>query len=213
MERDTQGMVIFGEFKFPEEVLTYMAPNNRELALVRAERYGNRIFNEYTAIKHWFPKQVDQVLDIGCGLAGIDVMIARNHGVKVAHLIDGEGAKDQLNGYREDCFAWQDRRVAVKFLKANVVVFVQDYNPDPQLVINAEQKPILVISLLSWAHHYPVNVYMELVRKATPIGSKLIVDLRKGKGGKEELEKNGFKLLTQFDASVKCHRSLFERVS
>ncbi len=45
----------------------------------------NKEFNE---IKQWLPKKCEAVLDIGCGLAGIDVLLSRHYGAPRLYLAD-----------------------------------------------------------------------------------------------------------------------------
>ena len=46
----------------------------------------------------------------------------------------------------------------------------------------------LVISLISWGFHYPVAVYADQVREILRPGGRVILDVRKGTDGREQLE-------------------------
>jgi hypothetical protein len=54
----------------------------------------------------------------------------------------------------------------------------------------------LVISTISWGFHYPISLYVESVARIMSNGGVLLVDIRKGTDGLEELERQ-FPRLTE----------------
>lgn len=214
MEAHQDPVLNFGAFSYTPEARAYMqGDNSDEIGLRRCKDYADRMALEYDLmlVREWLPGKVERVLDIGCGLAGIDVFISRNHGVKGLFLLDGDGTGPRAVGYTDECKPWHNAKVAAKFVKYHVPdLFVVPLPPDPNQSIEVD----FIISLLSWGHHYPVDVYLKLAQAALQSGSRLILDLREGKGGRETLEKNGFMMLdwAMDSPRKKCRRALFERV-
>ncbi len=53
--------------------------------------------------------------------------------------------------------------------------------------IDLPQQVDLVISLISWGFHYPVATYLDRTHELLKPGGRLILDVRKGTGGLEEI--------------------------
>ena len=51
--------------------------------------FNKDIHKEYSEIKTYLPKKIDSILDIGCGVAGIDILISNHYHNNIGiHLID-----------------------------------------------------------------------------------------------------------------------------
>jgi len=68
-------------------------------------------------------------------------------------------------------------------------IYTQEVTQDNK--INFKEKFDLVISLISWGFHYPVSIYIDQVHDLLKPDGVLIIDVRKGSGGKDML-KNKF---------------------
>lgn len=200
--------------EIPENVQRYIAAlDERKREIGRLDRYRKRIADEYNRLSPYLPSNIRALVDIGCGLGGIDIPICRFHHVESVHLIDGDGRGQQKQlGYSETVKAWSDVHFAVKMVSAN--------NQNPHLAINHFYPASLprkipcdcLISMKSWGHHYPISIYLEFVRQSLIFDGTLVVDIRKGTDGAEQLRENGFTMLTVWDETPKCHRMVFKRV-
>ena len=150
---------------------------------------------EYESIKKSLPKNLSSVLDIGCGVAGIDVMIARHYEklwkkVNFYLLDKTELNKKVFYGIEKTAAYYNSLDVARDFLIANGVsnedIHTQEVTGNP---VFPNKQFDLVISLISWGFHYPVETYLEEVYKLLKIGGKLIIDIRKGSGGEKLIGK------------------------
>jgi SAM-dependent methyltransferase len=154
------------------------------------------------------------VLDIGCGLAAIDVLLVREFGARTVYLIDGNGGAPQIHGWNNDATEpWNDVEQGAWVVKNNVAaeVDVITYVAGEKRIYACDQVD-LVISLRSWGHHYPVSVYLPLVERALRPGGTLILDIRRKTAGVEELEAAGFSKIGRIDdRSEKCDRLMFVR--
>jgi len=150
----------------------------------------------------------ESLLDIGCGLALIDVHLARAWpGVRV-HLLDGDGTGAQDRGFKQTMTAWGDVAAGAAMMRANVPACppVTIHAPRPfHLAVD------LIISSRSWGHHYPVSVYAESVVRSLNPGGLVVLDIRTGTSGLTQLAALGFEVVCRIpDPSEKCGRFALE---
>ena len=145
-----------------------------------------------------------RLLDIGCGQAFTTVLLAVELQLQMLYLMDGNEAKRVVghNGYHNNgTKPWCDIRYADKNARAANISFGL-LKPDPTVTPTVDA----IISLLSWGHHYPVSTYIDLAKRSLKVNDVLILDLRRGRGGLEEMIMHGF-----IDNGVLYERPKFER--
>lgn len=124
-------------------------------------------------------------LNIGCGVAGINVLLDQHYGGDVLHcLLDGDRADLSPDGGFRDRYPFQNAVFATfSLLQANGVD-----KGRIEYAIAAEREwgvpvPViydLILSLRSWGYHYPVETYMPAAYNALKPGGTLIIDIRRG---------------------------------
>ena len=152
---------------------------------------------EYDNLKKYLPERPENILDIGCGVAGIDILLYKHYSQKDCnpsfYLLD----KTEINskvyyGLEKEAAYYSSLDVAKQLLIENGVdklkIFIQEATGSPVFL---NKKFDLVISLISWGFHYPVSTYLDEVYNSLNMGGTLIIDVRKDSGG-EELLKNKF---------------------
>ena len=110
---------------------------------------------DFKQLLPYLPKTVGTILDIGCGMAGIDVLLKRHYPDAQLWLLDGDG-KDPRDGWeKKRPEAFSSRAAADELLAANGV------KADRWIDINTPEhlRADLVISLASWGYHYPIATY------------------------------------------------------
>jgi SAM-dependent methyltransferase len=128
------------------------------------------------------------VLDIGCGVAGIDVFLYRHYAGRAPRLflLDRSRIEASLSyGFKPDQEFYNSLPVARELLLANgvgaddiVLVEATERNE-----IRVDTQVDLIVSLRSWGFHYPVDAYLdEAVRVLAPRGT-VILDVRRDTGG------------------------------
>jgi SAM-dependent methyltransferase len=156
--------------------------------------YADAVAADYAEIAACLPEHVDAVLDIGCGMAGIDVLLYRHYrrapdlrihlfdrsGTDVAAFRYGMGAADRF---------YSSLTAARALLVDNGVPEAQIslWEASAPMPIPDEQTFDLVISLLSWGHHYPVETYLAEVQRRLRPGGRVILDVRRETGGEDAL--------------------------
>ena len=176
--------------------MTIKVPD-RCLPLLREQRthytdpgreYGEELARTFETFRGFLPATADRVLDIGSGLAGIDVLLWRHYRGVELHLLDKAGVSPEINaGFNaraEDFAHYNDFGLARELLSANGVeanVICHDIRHDPF----PEDRFDVVVSLLSWGFHYPIATYTPRCRGV------MVVDVRKGTDGEARLAEFG----------------------
>jgi len=95
------------------------------------------------------------LLDIGCGMAGIDVLLYRHFGCNLL-LLDGDGPIDDWRGgYEQTMKPFSSRTATNELLEMNGVSNIHWLNVGTRII-----PPVAAaISLLSMGHHYPIDTY------------------------------------------------------
>lgn len=171
---------------------------NKCLPLLREQRthyydpskqYGEEIARTYETFCKYLPKHVDDILDVGSGMAGIDVYLGKCYPNARLHLLDKQGISEDINSgfkpHAEDFSHYNDFNLALNLLRENGVeneIIFQDLLTSPEIPNITFG---VVVSLLSWGFHYPISTY-------TPrCDGIMVVDVRRGTNGELELEKFG----------------------
>jgi SAM-dependent methyltransferase len=155
--------------------------------------------------------RVNSMLDIGCGLALVDVLLARAVAPRRVYLLDSEGTGTLDRGYKVEMKAWNSTAIAASMFHANVDVGVELVLLEPG-PFEVDEPVDLIVSTRSWGHHYPVSMYLESVSRSMVAGGVLAVDLRAGRGGAAEIQAAGFDQVAVIaQPSGKCDRVIFRR--
>tara|TARA_B110000967_G_C18853767_1_gene546009 strand:+ start:604 stop:1317 length:714 start_codon:yes stop_codon:yes gene_type:complete len=168
----------------------------------------------YSLVSH-VPTSVSTILDIGCGIAGLDIFLDKLLSPSKIFLLDKTKTEDKIwyNFLSKGAF-YNSLELAKETLVLNGVssskinLIEASGNSDINLDANSID---LIISTISWGFHYPINLYIKSVFNILKDNGRLIVDIRKYSGGVEELEKL-FDVEIIFDTgklqTVKCRKKI-----
>ena len=151
---------------------------------------------EYMSIREHLPERPAAILDIGCGIAGIDVFLQRHYGRPADlefHLLDKSHVEEKIYyHFRDRAAFYNSLEHAARFLADNGIpadrIFAHEARDDGR--IPGDRLFDLVISLISWGFHYPVGVYAEQVAQRLRPGGRLILDIRRNTDGMEVLARH-----------------------
>ncbi len=140
--------------------------------------------NEYNEIRSYLPQTAGSILDIGCGIPGIDIMLNNHycHFKPNIFLLDKTEmpSKVYYSLTSNGCF-YNSLAIARKFLEINGIrpekIFTQEATPNNEILFVGPFD--LVISLISWGFHYPVSTYLDAVYNKLSTEGVLIFDVRK----------------------------------
>ncbi|WP_220457550.1 hypothetical protein [Vibrio marinisediminis] len=151
---------------------------------------------EFKIINGYLPEKCESILDIGCGMAGIDLFLNqyyKDRSIDFFLLDKNEVNSSVYYDFNNKAAFYNSLDLAKSFLNLNGIseskiklLFANDENE-----INIEQSVDMVISLISWGFHYPVDIYLERVYEILSDKGTLIIDVRKGNNG-FDMVKNKF---------------------
>lgn len=154
--------------------------------------YMNDMKLEFESMVDFLPPQCANILDIGCGLAGIDIYLYHNYGrgTKIT-LLDRSATDSKIRyNFRDKGAFYNSLHVA----KKNLCSFgaketdITCCEANSENSIEADGPFDLIISLLSWGFHYPVDVYLPAVQEKMANNAKIILDVRKKTNGMNMLQ-------------------------
>jgi SAM-dependent methyltransferase len=175
--------------------LAYASVEARVRRNVIVSRFQRGIHRDFRSIESALPPVTANILDIGCGLAALDVLLY--------HYFSNPSPPDlYLAGFEETSYRLDYRfgqspsrynsfNVARELLINNGIPPQACHFINPDEIIQAHDLPRfnLVISTLAWGFHFPVDTYAEAVSKVVAEEGRIILDLRRDTDGIEQLEK------------------------
>jgi SAM-dependent methyltransferase len=150
--------------------------------------YAEDMEREYQSIRNVLPPVCASVLDIGCGVAGIDVFVQRHYGEEDIDffLLDrSEVTMNVFYSFQSHGAFYNSLETARTLMTLNGVPAERIHllEATPGMEIRITGKVDLIISLLSWGFHYPVNTYLSRVHDLLSENGVLVMDIRKGSDG------------------------------
>ena len=156
-----------------------------------ARAFSDGLARDLESLQPYLPDRAASVLDIGCGLGGIDILLYRHYAPDSPSLalLDREGVSTELfYGYEEEAAHYTSLSEARRLLEQNGVPrgAITTWNAD------RDGYPVghrfdLIISLISWGFHYPLGTYLDEVRRTLAEGGTLILDVQEDSGAEKAL--------------------------
>lgn len=154
---------------------------------------------EYATLASALPSRASHVLDVGCGVAGIDVLLfqhyRRDAGIMFS-LLDRTQTDARLRyGFADQGEFYNSLEVARELLIANGVSAgrIQLIPAQEGYIVPVHQVD-LALSLRAWGFHFPVETYLPAVMRAMRPGAWLIIDVRPHTGGEDALQRAGLEV-------------------
>lgn len=175
--------------------LAYASIEARVRGNIIVGRFQRGIHRDFRSMESALPPEADNILDIGCGLAAIDVLLYRyfsNPSPPDLYLADFEETSYRLD-YRfgQSPARYNSLNVARELLVNNGIPPHASHFINPDQIVRAHDLPRfnLVISTLAWGFHFPVDTYAPAVSKLIAEEGRIILDIRRDSDGIEQLEK------------------------
>jgi len=156
-----------------------------------SQLYSIDMQSEFDTFRDLLPKNAKKILDIGCGIGGIDILIF-NHYIPSEidiFLLDKEGvSREVYYGYHGKGAFYNSLILAKKFLTANSVPQNKISTFDIDSVdFPKDTKFDVIVSLISWGFHYPVETYLNDAYATLSDNGVVILDIRKDTNGRAVL--------------------------
>jgi SAM-dependent methyltransferase len=156
---------------------------------VIAKTYSDDMYAEFSTIESYLPKQASTILDIGCGVGGLEVFLNRHYPAAQLFLLDRTESDPIYYKFTKRAAFYNSLETGQKLLMTNGVQKAQIVlaNATDSYDIPPE-KFDLVVSLIAWGFHFPLETYLSKVYEQLAPDGVLIVDVRAGTGGEELLQ-------------------------
>ena len=163
----------FGRYIFTNFFIHYFQKNNLET------KVEDLFKNELTTFEDFMPNNVENIVDIGCGLGILNIFINEKYQNQPNfYLLDKNFIDTKIKyGFSENYESYNDLNETKNILQNNGLSKEQIYlkNVDEEIIIN--NRIDLVISLKSMGYHYPIENYIELLRKTCNDKTVFIFDV------------------------------------
>lgn len=150
--------------------------------------YMEDMSHEYDVIKNSLPETCKSVLDIGCGIAGINIFINRHYNSENLkfYLLDKSAVEDNVfylfnsRGAFYNSLELARDTLTTSGIKTENISLLEANEKNE---INVPHSLDLILSLISWGFHYPIGTYIDRVHEILSEKGRLIVDVRKDTDG------------------------------
>ncbi|CAN5574866.1 hypothetical protein BH23CHL2_BH23CHL2_31160 [soil metagenome] len=157
--------------------------------------YQRDMLAEFDTFREALPDGCAAILDIGCGVGGIDVLLDRHYRPRqpLIYLLDRTETSRRIYYLMRRRPAFYNSLVVARdLLRSNGI-------PEERIHLVAAtdrfdipvkgRKFDLIISLLSWGFHYPVESYLDQAADRLTDTGRIILDIRRGTGGVDVLRR------------------------
>ena len=162
--------------------------------------------DEFKSIEKFIPKNANNILDIGCGLGIINVFLNEFYLKKPNFtLIDKDYVEKTIfYGFNKQGEGYNNLKITENFLLTNNLEQKQLEILNANSNFRLNKKYDLVISLFSMGYHYPIDIYLDKLKKCTTKNTIIIFDLALEYNSLEKIKKNfeTIKIIKE-DANVK----------
>lgn len=158
--------------------------------------YQRDMLAEFDTFREVLPDSCATILDIGCGVGGIDVLLDRHYRPRqpLIYLLDRtETSAEVYYLFRQRAAFYNSLDVARDLLMRNGIPAQRIYQlaaTDQYEVCVEDQRFDLVISLLSWGFHFPVRTYVSRVAEVLSETGRVILDIRDDTDGIDQLRRH-----------------------
>lgn len=136
--------------------------------------YDNKVNFLHWQMKKYLPENYKTVLDIGSGLGGIDILLAKGRPDVHLELVDGDTSHEVISGN----IPHSNHAVMVDYLEKNgcdnfTITSPEEFKPS---------KKDIIISYSAWCFHIAPEVYMNSVLECCHKDTVLFLKVRRGAG-------------------------------
>ena len=166
----------FGRFLFTNIFINF---NQTKDIASEAE---NLFISEIDTFKEFLPKNVKNIMDIGCGLGIINVLLNKFYNDKTSfYLLDKNRIDKKIKyGFSSNYESYNDLNETKRIILENNISENCLFLFDVEKEISIDAKIDLVISLKSMGYHYPFETYLNLFKKNCNKNTTFIFDVSDG---------------------------------
>ena len=166
----------FGRFLFTNFFINF---NQAKDIIMDAE---NLFKSEIDTFKNFLPKNVKNIMDIGCGLGIINILLNKFYNDEPSfYLLDKNRIDKKIKyGFSSNYESYNELNKTKQILTDNNIKENRLFLFDVEKDILIDSKIDLVISLKSMGYHYPFETYLKLFKKNCNKQTTFIFDVSEG---------------------------------
>ena len=165
---------LFGRSLFTNFFINYFQDNNLEQIVFY------KIKEEFETLKKYLPRNVKNIMDIGCGIGLMDIFLNDYFiDCQKFYLLDKNNIDSKIvYGFSDDYESYSITNVTKNFLinnniqehKLNLIDVDKNFSIKPNSID-------LCISLVSMGYHYPFSQYLDTIKKVSNNNTVFIFDI------------------------------------
>ena len=142
----------------------------------------NLFKSEIDTFKDFLPRTCNNIMDIGCGLGIINILLNKFYNDKICfYLLDKNRIDKKIQyGFSSNYESYNDLNETKRILLENNISESNLFLFDVEKEISIDTKIDLVISLKSMGYHYPFETYLNLFKKNCNKNTTFIFDVSDG---------------------------------
>ena len=142
----------------------------------------NLFKSEIDTFKDFLPRTCNNIMDIGCGLGIINILLNKFYNDKICfYLLDKNRIDKKIQyGFSSNYESYNDLNETKRILLENNISESNLFLFDVEKEISIDTKIDLVISLKSMGYHYPFETYLNLLKKNCNKNTTFIFDVSDG---------------------------------
>lgn len=166
------------QFKINDDAYKYLYIQRGAISDVKGRKDWEAAFNEHTSfqyetIKDYLPENCQNVLNIGSGLGGLDVLISQHYdGKPHFELLDGSNDDPIVMNHN---WTFNNHKVSEKFLKENGMDNFTLSSPNNYI----GNRKDLIVSMSAYMFHIEPEEYLDLLEKSFKPGTVCIFKVRR----------------------------------
>tara|TARA_B100001121_G_scaffold266813_1_gene249681 strand:+ start:113 stop:811 length:699 start_codon:yes stop_codon:yes gene_type:complete len=166
----------FGRFIFTNYLINFFQKKD-------LEEITEKLFKkELDTIKDYLPKNINNIMDIGCGLGIINIFLNQfYHNKPNFYLLDKNRVDKKIKyGFDKNYESYNDLSETKNLLTKNSINSQSLFVFDVEKKIEIKKKIDLVISLKSMGYHYPLENYLDFLKTCCTQETTFIFDMSEG---------------------------------
>ena len=166
----------FGRFIFTNIFINFFQIKN-------IEKITEDLFKkEFDTFKHFLPNNINNIMDIGCGLGIINILLNNFYTNKANfYLLDKNKIDSKIKyGFSSNYESYNDLKETRNLLINNDIRPSSINTLDVEKDFKIDVKIDLVISLKSMGYHYPIDQYLRLFQTCCDENTSFIFDVSDG---------------------------------
>lgn len=166
----------FGRFIFTNLFINFFQIKNID------KKTDNLFRKEFDTFKNFLPKNLENIMDIGCGLGIINIFLNNYYKKDISfYLLDKNKIDSKIKyGFSRNYESYNNLNETKNLLLKNEIKMSQLNIIDVDRKIEINKKINLVISLKSMGYHYPIDVYINLLKNCCDSNTIFIFDVSEG---------------------------------